>query len=271
MYKLIASVVIFNNKIEEIEDLIKKFHTKNLNQKLVIIDNSKTKGIKEEILKINTSVDYIESENIGYGRANNIAIKKYAGQAEYFIIMNPDIKFDVDSLEKLINFADEKKNFGIIMPKICNEDNEVQYLCKLLPKPTDLLIRRFFNYIFFTKKTNYNYECRFSNYDRIINVPFVSGCFMFCNYNNLVSECGFDSLFFMYLEDVDLSRRMYKYGNYYFPEACVFHLHKKESFKSIKMTYEHVKSAIKYFNKWGWIFDTERKKINCEIMKKYKK
>ena len=65
-------------------------------------------------MKINTSVDYIESENIGYGRANNIAIKKYAGQAEYFIIMNPDIKFDVDSLEKLINFADEKKNFGII-------------------------------------------------------------------------------------------------------------------------------------------------------------
>ena len=33
----------------------------------------------------------------------------------------------------------------------------------------------------------------------------------------------------------------------------------------------HVKSAIKYFNKWGWFFDKERKEKNMECMKKHKK
>ena len=63
----------------------------------------------------------------------------------------------------------------------------------------------------------------------------------------------------MYLEDTDLSRRMFKYKNYYIANIEVFHDFKKESHKSKKMTIAHMKSAIQYFNKWCWLFDKERK------------
>ena len=49
-------------------------------------------------------------------------------------------------------------------------------------------------------------------------VPVLSGSFMLCDYGKLIKENGFDSIFFMYMEDVDLSRRMYKHGNYFYPE-----------------------------------------------------
>lgn len=44
--------------------------------------------------------------------------------------------------------------------------------------------------------------------------------------------------------------------------------HKKESFKSRKMLIAHIKSAVKYFNKWGWIFDNYRVRINKELSAK---
>ena len=90
-----------------------------------------------------------------------------------------------EELEKLKNFADEKyKNggFGIISPKIQYEDGELQYLCKLLPTPMNLFARRFlFMFKETLKKIDYNYEYRFTDYNEVLEVPFLSGCFMFCN------------------------------------------------------------------------------------------
>ena len=83
---------------------------------------------------------------------------------------------------------------------------------------------------------------------------------------------GFDKRYFMYMEDYDLCRQIgKKYRVVFYPEAKIIHEHGKASYKSWKMMMMHVKSAIKYFNKWGWFFDKERKEKNMECMKKYKK
>lgn len=271
MYKLIGSIVIYNTKFEEIRPLLEEFYKQNINQKLVIIDNSNTGYLKDDIFLLNNDIDYIISENIGYGRANNIAAQKYEGLAEYFLIMNPDIFINFEDLEEIINYAERKKEFGIIMPKIIYPDGENQYSCKLLPKPQNLFFRRFFRKFSFTKKLDYDYEFKFFDYNTEIEVPVFSGCFLFCKYRNLIEAKMFDERYFMYLEDVDLSRRMFKYGNYFFPEVKIIHNFNKSSFKSFKMTLKHIESAVKYFNKWGWFSDEERKKINHEILIKYKK
>ena len=121
----------------------------------------------------------------------------------------------------------------------------------------------------YVEKIDYFYEYKFSNYKNDMIVPYLSGCFMFTKYDNLINENGFDKRYFMYMEDVDLSRRMFKYTNRYIANVEVFHDFKKESHKSKKMTLAHMKSAVQYFNKWGWLFDKERKKINKEMIQKY--
>lgn len=271
MYKLVACIVIYNTKFEEIKDLIVEFYKKNLEQHLVVVDNSNTGYLKNELLQLNDSIDYIINKNTGYASGNNIAIKKYKNKAKYFLILNPDIFFSIENLEKLIDYAESKQNFGVIMPKILSKNGEIQNLCKLLPTPLNLFSRRFLVRINYFRKTNFDYELQFMDYNKEVTVPVLSGCFMFCHYDTLVRENGFDERFFMYLEDVDLCRRMYKYGNFYLPSCNITHIHKKESYKNFKMTAIHIHSSIKYFNKWGWFFDRERKTINREIMEKYKK
>ena len=61
-----------------------------------------------------------------------------------------------------------------------------------------------------------------------------------------------------------------KYKVVIYPEVKIIHEHEKASYKSRKMMIIHIKSAIKYFNKWGWIFDKERKMKNRKCIQKYK-
>ena len=278
MYDIVMSIVIYKHSFSDLEKLITEFFRKKINQKLVIVDNSPTRSFEVE-LKSNINImeydiEYIYADsNFGYASANNRAIEKFSSKTKYFLVSNPDIFFKIEELEKLKNFADEKyKNggFGIISPKIQYEDGELQYLCKLLPTPMNLFARRFlFMFKETLKKIDYNYEYRFTDYNEIIEVPFLSGCFMFLDATNLRKENGFDDNFFMYLEDTDLSRRMFKYGNYFYPHALIQHGFGKASFKSYKMTLIHIRSAIKYFNKWGWFIDKERKIVNKNILRKY--
>jgi hypothetical protein len=90
----------------------------------------------------------------------------------------------------------------------------------------------------------------------------------------LKSVNGFDERFFMYLEDVDLCRRIGKLSRIvYYPKVAIVHNYEKGSYKNKKLLVYHIKSAMKYFNKWGWIFDKNRSKINLKTLEKlnYKK
>ena len=71
----------------------------------------------------------------------------------------------------------------------------------------------------------------------------------------------------MYCEDFDLMRRIHKFAKtLYYPNVSIVHNHEKASYKSKKMLLIHIKSAIHYFNKWGWFFDKERKEMNKKIL-----
>ena len=76
----------------------------------------------------------------------------------------------------------------------------------------------------------------------------------------------------MYLEDYDLCRRIgQKYKTVYYPFSEIAHKHGRGSYRSKKLLIYHIGSAIKYFNKWGWFFDKERKIKNDETRRRYSK
>jgi GT2 family glycosyltransferase len=78
---------------------------------------------------------------------------------------------------------------------------------------------------------------------------------------------SFDERYFMYLEDYDLIRRVGTVSRtVYLAEATIYHEHQKESFRSWKMTWVHIRSAVAYFNKWGWWRDPARRRTNKEAL-----
>jgi len=160
------------------------------------------------------------------------------------------------------------QDIGLIMPKIVYPDGQIQYLCKLLPTPSDLILRRFLPFKTVKEKRNRNYELHNLNYAEITDVPNLSGCFMFMRSSALNSVGLFDEHFFMYLEDTDLVRRIgEKYRTVFYPYAKVVHTYEKGSYKNFSLLIYHIKSAVYYFNKWGWIFDKKRKMINSRILR----
>ena len=64
---------------------------------------------------------------------------------------------------------------------------------------------------------------------------------------------GFDERYFMYMEDVDLCREIRKnYMISYNPICTVTHQYRKGSYIKYKLLGYHIKSALRYFHKWGW-------------------
>ena len=235
------------------------------------MDNSPSDELKNIVAMYpNNEIHYIfNNANMGYGKAHNIAIKKSIEQnLPYHIILNPDIIIEKGALEKLTDYMEQHLEVGNIMPKIIYPNGELQYLRKLLPSPIDLIFRRFIPVKKWKDAINKRYELHSFGYDKIMNVPNLSGCFMFLRTEVLKQVGLFDENIFMYLEDIDLNRRIYsKYQTIYYPEATVIHEHQKESYKSKKLLKAHIKSAIYYFNKYGWFFDKERTYINKKTLR----
>lgn len=268
---LTASVVIYHSQKEEIKSLLKSVQESNCVKRLYIIDNASTdeNRVFFESSSLSSIVEYIPHENTGYGSSHNIALQKAIEEgSDYHVVLNPDIYFESNVLSELVHYMDINTDVGYILPKVTYPNGELQYLCKLLPTPFDLIFRRFLPKTKFIVRHNERYELRHSGYNKIINPPCLSGCFMFMRLSTLrENNIFFDERFFMYCEDFDLMRRIHRVAKtVYYPNVTVVHNHAKESYKSRKMLMTHIKSAIKYFNKFGWFFDSERKEMNKQIL-----
>lgn len=262
-----GSIVIFNSSEELVENVIRSFNPCK-ERKLFIIDNSEE---KTELYLNKTDIEYIyNGENLGYGAGHNIGIRKAIEEdANYHIILNPDISFVPDIIDELADYADENEGVVYILPKVVNADGNIQYLCKLLPTPFDLIFRRFFPKTKRIEKRNDRYILKKSGYCTIMNPPCLSGCFMFMRVSTLKKyDLKFDERFFMYCEDFDLIRRLHRVGKtIYYPDATIMHMHEKESYKNMKMLRIHMKSACQYFHKYGWLFDKERNEMNERVLR----
>lgn len=256
LYDITSSIVTYNTKLDELKKAIESFLNTKLNVHIYISDNSPNNELEKYIKNIDDSrISYIfNDKNGGYGWGHNQILKNIIGKSKYHLILNPDIYFDKGVLEELFSYMEKNKDIGNIMPMVKYPNGDVQYLCKRIPKPKDLFLRKFCPFKSVIERNNYKYEMRETGYNKIIDVPILSGCFMFIR-NEVFRIVGlFDEQYFMYMEDFDLSRRIHeKYRTVFYPKVEIVHAHAKESFKNKKMAKIHLKAAIKYFNKWGWL------------------
>lgn len=263
---LTASVVTFHTPFSELKRLIDCV-LKSPVKMFFVIDNSSNDSLRE-CATLSDRIVYIFSENLGFGSGHNIAIRKAMELgAQYHVVINPDVYWSSHVLEELEQFMDTHPDCGLVMPKVLYPDGSTQYLCKLLPTPMDLFGRRFIPFKHYKKKHDAKFELHAMGYNRIMEVPSLSGCFMFMQINVLRQTGVFDERFFMYAEDLDLCRRIGEVSKtIFYPNVSIYHVYEKGSYKNRKLLKYHICSVIKYFNKWGWIFDSDRKRINKTFM-----
>lgn len=262
-----ASIVAFHTQHKDLSRLIDCVMRSPI-ERVYIIDNSTNDELRD-FVRNNQRITYIHSLNLGYGAGHNIAIRKaLESGADYHVVLNPDIYWDGDVIGGLAKFMDTNPDVGQVMPKIVYPTGEVQYLCKLLPTPMDLIGRRFVPLKSYQERHDFEYELHWTGYDKVMEIPSLSGCFMFLRCSVLKEIGAFDERYFMYAEDLDLCRRVgAKSRTVFYPHVAVTHEYEKGSYKNRKLLKYHINSVIKYFNKWGWFVDSERRDRNQKCLR----
>lgn len=268
MLDITCSLVVYHNPKEELMKAVNSFLNCGLNIKLFIVDNSKNDSLR--YIFDSPQIEYIfTGKNLGYGKAHNLAIKKVIGRSKFHLILNPDVEFNPRILKNLVSFMEQRPNVGLVMPKVLYRNGDVQHLCKMLPSPFDLFLRRFLpgplKSLF--KKQLDRYELKHHDYNDIMHIPNLSGCFMFIKTEVFFHLGIFDERYFLYMEDTDLCRRINEYyQTLYYPLVSIVHGYSKASYKSFRLMKLHLHSSLKYFNKWGWSNDKMRDLINKSVL-----
>lgn len=264
-----ASIVTYKTDTTELQKCIESMLNDGI-EKIYISDNSPSDLLRDFFCQFKR-VEYIfNNANLGYGAAHNVAIRQaiLCGM-DYHLVINPDVYFNKGVIPTIVEYMDRNNNVGQLIPNTIYPNGDIQYVCRLLPTPIDLIFRRFL-----PQKISKTIDDRFliKGFDRKeeLNAPFLLGSFMFFRVSAIEKIGLFDEKIFMYMEDIDITRRMHKlYRTIFLPMVTIVHAHKAESYKNKKMLKIHMKSAIQYFNKWGWFFDKERREWNREIISKY--
>ena len=264
MCGLTGSIVTFQTDPAILRKAIRSFLDSSVADNLLVIDNSPTKDLQKLVTE--SGAEYMFSGfNMGFGRAHNIALRRFLDQSEYHLVLNPDVSFDPSVLNHLLEFMECNRAVGLVMPKVVYPDGSMQYLCKKLPRPFDLFARRFLPAVLEShfRTRMHDFECRHLDLNNSLSIPYLSGCFMFLRMKAVHQIGLFDEKIFMYLEDTDLTRRLHEvFETVYYPYVAVVHEHGRGSYKDWRPLVHHIKATLYYFSKWGWFSDEDAKRIN---------
>jgi GT2 family glycosyltransferase len=278
-----ASIVTYNHHLLDFEPVLRSLFASPVDTIFVIDHSDDMMDLKQELqefaervlcgepeLKLKAEhgfqLIYIPHENNGYGGGHNVALKEAQKLgSKYHLVVNPDVWFGPEVIPSLIEYMDAHEEVGQMMPKVMYPNGNIQRLAKMLPTPLDI-IGRFCLPNFIIKRRNAKYELCQSGFTKTMNVPYLSGCFMFFRMSAFDEVGLFDEHFFMYAEDIDMTRRMHqKYSTLYYPKVTIYHTFTRGSRKSLRLWRIHVVNIFLYFNKWGWWRDAERKEINENV------
>jgi GT2 family glycosyltransferase len=209
---------------------------------------------------------HFAGKNLGYGHAHNLALRAANGRCKYSIVMNTDIQYRPDVVCRLKDFLDRNPQAGLAAPKIRYPDGSLQYVCRLLPTPANMFLRRFLPGTSWALHADWQYELRWWDHNCVANIPYFQGSFMMLRTDLCNSIGGFDERFFLYGEDIDLTRRMHKIAHtLYVPDVHITHEYRRYSNRSLRGTWYGIQNNCRYFNKWGWFFDAERRNVNRKV------
>lgn len=251
MTDISITIVAYNNE-EDVKKAVCSIleHTAlDIQKKIYIVDNSSQENAIERFSEQYPEVQYEKpGRNLGFGGGHNYVLGQL--DSKYHAIVNPDILLTEDSFRSLMDFM-EKQQAGMAVPQIVDEKGELQAVYRRELTVFDMGIRMFLPGCF--KKRQAYHTMQDMDYTRPFQVPFAQGSFLVIRTELFRQLEGFDSRYFMYMEDADLCRRVNQCSSlYYCPDTSVIHKWERGSHKDAGLLKQHIISMLRYFGKWGW-------------------
>ncbi|MGB9882902.1 MAG: glycosyltransferase family 2 protein [Microgenomates group bacterium] len=227
MTKIDLSIIIISFNTKQItknclDSINRSLWKSKIKYEIIVVDNDSHDGSKEMLEeyaknKLNKTIYIQTNSNLGFGKGNNLAVKKARGK--YILLINSDTIVLNRSIEKLFYFyIENEEKVHFLGPKLLNSD--------LTPQPSAAY---FFSlpvvFAALFLRGDYWGLTRFSP-DKFCQVDWVSGACILTKKSYFEKLQGFDENIFMYMEEVDLLYRAKKIGlnTFFYPEAQIIHL-----------------------------------------------
>lgn len=202
--------------------------TKDLTYEIILVDNASTDGSREFFEKNQHIIYLYNSENLGFGRANNLGLKIAKGRNILFL--NSDTLLINNAIKVLSVYLDNHNEVGAVGGNLFSFDRKpAMSFQRLRPSLSWEINQLFFNLplrLRYGKTATY-----FNTSNQPVKVGYIMGADLMIR-KDIIDRIGcFDPQFFMYFEETDLCHRIAKsgYALHVIPNAEIIH-HEGKSF-----------------------------------------
>ena len=261
--KISASILIYDSPMAQIRKAVDSLLSEGI-ENIILLYNGNQRGyLRREDFP---EARIFEIDNHGYGAGHNVAIRMAADEGmNYHLVMNADVRWSAPVVIPMVRYLDTHPDAVLLSPKTFYPDGTFQHTARMLPTPFDMLLRLIPGSCLTHRRRRYLLADR--DIDRELNVPYLLGNFLLFRMDAIKDVGMFDERFFMYPEDIDITRRLHRIGEtLYWPEVSVIHDHARASRRNFRLFAIHLRNMIRYFNKWGWFFDIERRRFNRSVL-----
>lgn len=234
---------------------------KNIPSEIIIVDNASTDGSQAMVRSRFPQIRLIaNTENRGFARANNQALKEATGR--YVCLINPDTLVREDTFRECLDYMESHPKVGMTGCKILNPDGSLQLACRRsYPTPWVGFTKAVGLSSLFPKSRFFGrYNLTYLDPEETAEVEAISGSFMFVR-RKAVDEAGFlDEAFFLYGEDLDWCYRIRKAGwtIIYLPVTQIIHYKgrsaKEAPFDNLRIFYSAMRLFVRKHFQSGWAF-----------------
>jgi N-acetylglucosaminyl-diphospho-decaprenol L-rhamnosyltransferase len=179
--------------------------------KVIVVENSNNEAFKNYLQNKYQNVECeLTNDNLGYGKANNVGLKKV--KTKYSLILNPDTTLNKDTIINFLIFLKKNINFAILGP-------------------------------------SQNVSTLKNDYSNLLEVNAVKGFAMFLNMEKFSKIGFFDENIFLYLEEIDLCKRVKKINEKIYLDQSIKIEH--DGGKSVNETFSY---EVELTRNWHWMW-----------------
>jgi len=196
---------------------------------VLVVENSSDENFKKELENSYDNLECILNyENLGYAKANNIGLEK--AKTKYVFLLNPDAILKENTVQTMLVASEDIKDFALLAPVIQNEPNP--------------------NFGFFNRDSTDDLKTNLVN-NWYKKVDYIKGFAMFFNMEEFRTIGFFDQNIFIYLEEIDLCKRLKvnQKNIYVISNAKITHYGGKSHD-------EHVNHEMEVSRNWHWMWSS---------------
>ena len=237
IFNEITIITVLYNSSEVVEN----FFDSLKNFKIIVVDNGKNEKILDKIQNFKNIQVISKNKNLGYGRAINFAFENVS--TNFFLVLNPDLTIDVNSIENMLNIFNQYSDCGIVAPVTVPdkdfygafpERNLKNVDSSSAIKSRELLLN--------------------SKIEGELCVDVAKGCALLISAKHFKNIGKFDEKYFLFWEEIDLCRKSRSKKNSVIvtPKSKAQHNQGKSSRSNIQnfliKTFHNEYSPLIYFN-----------------------